>query len=339
MATTMLPDIALLPDVFPTDRLNAKGMAAMPLRAELRRVANVRNAISVASVWLQTLGVIIGAHTIVSLTGWWPLWTCVFFLMGRGHGLFGILGHEAAHRMLFSKQWANDGVGTWLVNAPTFVSQGAYRRSHMAHHRDALGANEPDKTLYAEYPITRASFGRKLRRDATGESGVKLMRGLLRGLKNPVARMSVIKIISAQIIIAAVLTWTVGWWAWPVLWFAPWMTAWRVINRLRAIAEHGGMTNSPDERLVTHHCRQGWTARFWMVPFNTGWHVAHHLDAGVTWRNLPRFHRELESAGYFPEGLVHESYRALWRRLSSRSVSSGAETLRSGAGTPVASRS
>ena len=28
------------------------------------------------------------------------------------------------------------------------------------------------------------------------------------------------------------------------LWLAPWMTVWRVINRLRAIAEHGGMTAS-----------------------------------------------------------------------------------------------
>jgi enoyl-CoA hydratase len=28
-------------------------------------------------------------------------------------------------------------------------------------------------------------------------------------------------------------------------------------------------------------------ARFWIVPYNTGWHLAHHVDMGVPWRNLP----------------------------------------------------
>ena len=317
MATTMLPNATLLPAVLPTDRLNARGMAVMPLRNELRRISNGRNAITLASVWLQTLGLILGTQWVVAQTGWWPLWIAVFLLMGRGHGLFGILGHESAHRLLFSKQTFNDFAGIWLVNAPTFVSQGAYRRSHMAHHRDALGTDEPDKSLYAGYPITKASFKRKLRRDALGESGLKIFRGLLRGLSNPVARTSVLKILSAQIVLISVLTATVGWWAYPVLWFAPWMTVWRVINRLRAIAEHGGMQSSSDERLITHHCKQSLIARFWMVPFHTGWHVAHHLDTGVTWRNLPRFHAELEAAGYFPEGLVYENYVMLWRRLTS----------------------
>jgi fatty acid desaturase len=318
MAATMLPNERLRPDVFPTGRLNAKGMAVMPLRSELRRVANARNALSAVSLWVQTFGLLLGINWLVERTGFWPLYAVGFILMGRGHGLFGILGHEAAHRMLFSNVRLNDFVGTWFVNAPTFVSQGAYRRTHMAHHRDALGPNEPDKTLYANYPITPASFRRKLRRDLFGESGLKLMRGLFGALKREVSRRSVMNIIATQIVIAAALSVLIGWWAWPVLWLAPWMSVWRVINRLRAIAEHGGMTNSADERLVTHHVRQNWLARFWMVPFNTGWHVAHHLDAGVTFRNLPKFHDELERAGYFPDGLTYPNYRSLWRQLASR---------------------
>jgi fatty acid desaturase len=102
------------------------------------------------------------------------------------------------------------------------------------------------------------------------------------------------------------------------LWLAPWMTVWRVINRLRAIAEHGGMTASKDRRLTTHHVRQSWPARFVLVPFNTGWHLAHHVDMGVPWRNLPQLHRELVAAGWVTEGLEYPSYRALWRALSSR---------------------
>ena len=84
----------------------------------------------------------------------------------------------------------------------------------------------------------------------------------------------------------------------PLLWLLPWMTSWRVINRLRSIAEHGGMERSPDRRRTTHHVRQSRLASFWLVPFNTGWHLAHHVDMGVPWRNLPALHHELVDAGW-----------------------------------------
>ena len=91
-----------------------------------------------------------------------------------------------------------------------------------------------------------------------------------------------------------------------------------MINRLRSIAEHGGMARSKDRRQTTHHVRQSWLARFWMVPLNTGWHLAHHVDMGVPWRNLPKLHAELEAAGYITPELTYPSYRALWRTLRSR---------------------
>ena len=40
--------------------------------------------------------------------------------MGRGHCLLNILGHEAAHRLLFPNRRANDFVGRWLLAYPTF---------------------------------------------------------------------------------------------------------------------------------------------------------------------------------------------------------------------------
>jgi len=97
----------------------------------------------------------------------------------------------------------------------------------------------------------------------------------------------------------------------------PWMSVWRVINRLRSIGEHGGMMASTDRRLTTHVVRQTWLARFWMVPFKTGWHLAHHVDMGVPMRNLPRLHEELVASGWVVPELEHRSYLALWRRLAS----------------------
>ena len=82
-----------------------------------------------------------------------------------------------------------------------------------------------------------------------------------------------------------------------VVWIVSWATLWKVSNRLRAIAEHGGMVRSKDRRLTTHVIRQSRLARYWMVPYNTGWHLAHHVDMGVPWRNLPKLHDELVAAG------------------------------------------
>jgi len=236
--------------------------------------------------------------------------------MGRSFALLGILGHEAAHRLLFARRRVNDAVGRWLLSYPGFVPYDLYRRSHMAHHRDELGPDEPDTGLYAGYPITRASFRRKLTRDALGNSGWKNLKVLLRAATRPGSRRVALPILAVQVLLFA------GFWAagWPqlylVLWLLPWMTSWRVINRLRAIAEHGGMTRSPDKRQTTHHVRQHWTARFWMVPYNTGWHLAHHVDAGIPWRQLPKLQDELDRAGWVPDAVTWRSYTALWRALA-----------------------
>jgi fatty acid desaturase len=126
------------------------------------------------------------------------------------------------------------------------------------------------------------------------------------------------RILLTQLPLIAAATLVGRWWLYPLLWLGPWLTSWRVINRLRSIAEHGGMMRSKDRRQTTHHVRQSWLPRFFMVPLNTGWHLAHHVDMGVPWRNLPRLHAELASAGYVTPDLTYPSYRALWRALRSR---------------------
>ena len=55
---TMVPPPEALPDVLPTDRLTATGMPRPFLREHLRRIPNGRNVLNVASVWVQTMGVL-----------------------------------------------------------------------------------------------------------------------------------------------------------------------------------------------------------------------------------------------------------------------------------------
>jgi fatty acid desaturase len=311
---TMVPPAELRPDTLPTERLLANGKAVPEVRAELRRIPNVRNGFNVVSVWAQSFG-------LIALACWisHPLmWVATFVLMGRAFALNGILGHEAAHRLLFSKRWLNDGIGRWGLSYPGFVPFDVYRRSHFAHHKDEMGPEEPDVPLYAHYPITRDSLRRKLWRDARGSTGWKQLKGLFRGLQHERTRPVAARILATQLVILGIFTAFGRPELYPLLWLAPWMTGWRVINRLRAIAEHGGMIRSDDRRETTHHVEQSWTARFWIVPFNTGWHLAHHADMGVPFQDLPRFHQELVDAGWVVPDLVYPNYRTLWKALADR---------------------
>ena len=80
---------AALTRVLPTDRLNGRGRPIGPLRDELRRIPQARNAANVVSLYLQSFG-------LIALTCWltvqvpWPaalaLWAVTFVLIGPHFG-------------------------------------------------------------------------------------------------------------------------------------------------------------------------------------------------------------------------------------------------------------
>ncbi len=310
VAGSMVPDSSVLADVLPTECLNERAKPVRPLRDELRRISNTRNVLTVAGALVQSFGVVIAAGLINT---WWS-YLLALVLMTRGHVCLNILAHEAAHRLLFTNRRMNDGVGRWLLAYPTFQAMLGYRRVHFAHHRDEMGADEPDLSLYAGYPVAKDSWRRKLTRDATGQSAYKNFRGLFFALRR--GQIEARQIVAVQVVMFGAsmasmrpLTY--------VVWVLSWSTLWKVSNRLRSIAEHGGMVRSRDRRLTTHVIHQSRLARFWMVPYNTGWHLAHHVDMGVPWRNLPRLHDELVRSGWVTDVIEYPSYRAFWRAASS----------------------
>ena len=307
---TMVPAPADLPDVLPTDRLNIRGMATPAWRDELRRIPNVRNGFTVVGALLQSFGLVIAAAWINT---WWS-YLIAFVLMTRGHVCLNILAHEAAHRLLFTNRKLNDNIGRWLLAYPTFQAMLVYRRVHFAHHRDEMGPDEPDLALYSGYPIAKDSWHRKLRRDAFGNSASKNFRSLFRAARS--RQKEALQIFAVQGVMLGASLLFMRPLAY-VVWVGSWATLWKVSNRLRSIAEHGGMVRSKDRRMTTHVIRQSRLARFWMVPYNTGWHLAHHVDMGVPWRNLPRLHDELVRSGWVTEAITYPTYRAFWRAASS----------------------
>lgn len=296
-----------------SEKIRDDGRPTPQWRAELRRIAGLRNSITVAFLYVQTAGIIWLAVVLNNPFAY----VAAFLLMGRAHAQFASLMHEAAHRLLFANKSINDFVGRWLLGYPSFVNTDAYRFVHMAHHREEFGPNEPDIALYANYPITPLSFRRKMKRDLVGITGIRLMRDQFAALFHGDARSrnTQLKILAVQALILTVFVAFGHPFIYFFLWLLPFLTVWRVINRLRAIAEHGGLRADTDRRITTHSVRQATVARFMLVPYNIGWHLAHHVDSGIPFRNLPAYHNELRRIGYVTSEYEYPSYRAIWRAL------------------------
>jgi len=310
----MAPTIDSLPRVIDNPSIGTDGRPVPELRAELRRIPSLLNAWSVLWCYGQNILILAAAVHINHIA----TWLIAFLLMGRMHAQFASLMHEAAHRLLFKHRGANDWVGNWLLGFPVITSTPAYRRVHMAHHREEFGPDEPDIPLYANYPITAESFRRKLVRDATGQTGIKLFRNQLRGFRSPDVRVrrTLLKMTLVQVIVIAAFFAVGHPWLYLTMFVLPYFTLWRVINRLRSIAEHGGLRADDDRRIATHSVVQHPIARFYLVPYNIGFHLAHHVDAGVPFRHLPKYHAMLRDTRYVDDSFEYPSYGALWKAAS-----------------------
>ncbi|MSZ12404.1 MAG: hypothetical protein F2622_03675 [Actinobacteria bacterium] len=310
----MAPTIDSLPRVIDNPSIGMDGRPVPELRAELRRIPSLLNAWSVLWCYGQNILILAAAVHINHIA----TWVIAFLLMGRMHAQFASLMHEAAHRLLFKHRGANDWVGNWLLGFPVITSTPAYRRVHMAHHREEFGPDEPDIPLYANYPITAESFRRKLVRDATGQTGIKLFRNQLRGFRSPDVRvrLTLLKMTLVQVIVIAAFFAAGHPWLYLTMFVLPYFTLWRVINRLRSIAEHGGLRADDDRRIATHSVVQHPIARFYLVPYNIGFHLAHHVDAGVPFRHLPKYHALLRDTRYVDDSYEYPSYGALWKAAS-----------------------
>jgi fatty acid desaturase len=316
MFMNMVPDASVFAPINGNDKILANGHPTSQWRTELRHIPNFRNALSIASIYVQTIGIIWAAlalHNPIS-------YVVAFLLMGRAHAQLLALMHESVHRLLFRNRKLNDFAGRWLLGYMSFVNTDGYRYVHMAHHREEFGPNEPDIPLYANYPITRASFWRKMRRDGLGSTGFRMLRGQFLSIfkTDPQQLNTQRKIFALHFALLILSVIFINPWVYVMLWLLPYITVWRVMNRLRSIAEHGGLRADSDRRITTHSVKQHLFSSFFFVPFNLGWHIAHHTDSGIPFRSLPKYHRQLRASGFVTDTYEYSSYLAIWRALRSR---------------------
>ena len=238
----------------------------------------------------------------------WPatIPLAVLIIGTRQLGLF-ILMHDAAHGLLHPNRKINDGVGYWLCSS----SLPDYRPYHLQHHRFVQQAEDPDLVLSAPFPISGASFARKVLRDLSGQTFFKQrLAPLLRQAKQAgrtqgaaMQRQSQELVRgrrfllgnAAGFVVFAAAGW---WWVWLLMWLLPMATWLPLVSRIRNIAEHALVgENQADPLRQARTTYAGWLERALVAPYWVNYHLEHHLFTQVPCWNLARAHALLRKQG------------------------------------------
>lgn len=237
-------------------------------------------------------------------------------LGGQQLGL-SVLMHEAGHGTLFKSAKFNETIGQWFCALPVLGDRASYASSHREHHQLAGSRDDPDLPNYQNYPVSAASFRRKLIRDITGQTGIKLLVGLFRGIGNRammregedagVLRQGLL----CNAAIFGVL-WLAGVPTLYLLWVAAYLTTYLLVARIRQLAEHGNVAAlyEADPRGNTRTTRASWLERLVFAPNNVNYHIEHHLLASVPSWQLKGLHKKLLSCGFYNDhpGAIADGY-------------------------------
>jgi fatty acid desaturase len=295
-------------------------------RRALLRIDPLASTWMVASNWL-----LIAAA--MALVAWAPnpltVIAALFVIGARQLGL-GIVMHEAAHRTLFRNRRLNDWVGNWLAAYPIWVEVAPYRAYHLVHHRRTGTDQDPDLGLAAPFPVSRASLRRKVWRDLSGQTGWQQATAVLRrdlGLaRGPIQRAlgmnegqqpdtgwhKLVPVALTNGVLFALLT-LAGHPALYLLWVVAWLTTYRLVTRIRSIAEHGMVPDRLDPLRNTRTTLAAWWERLLVAPNRVNFHLEHHLLMSVPHQNLPALHRLLRARGAIDAACVTSGYRAVLR--------------------------
>lgn len=280
----------------------------------------------------------------------WTVVVAILVLGGRQLGL-GVLMHECGHRSFMPSPRMNDWVGHWLCAAPVYSELETYRSYHMTHHVKTGTGDDPDLVNYSGYPVSAASFTRKVLRDLIGLTGVravvtlallyshndprKLRVGYVHRTRNvpdePAAvdegnprslgsllwntrRILVVHSIAIGMFIA------LGHPLVYLLWPAAWLTSYMLYSRIRNAAEHGGLpgTMSTDPLANTRTVVARWWERLTVAPNFVNFHFEHHLAPTVPSYRLAALHRYLGQQGVLARVPLEQGYLRVVQRLVSR---------------------
>ena len=313
---------------------------AVDLHSAIKRLSRTQSLSTVyhlAEVWgVIAAAIYTSAVLVPSASG--PLGAGVYLAMlaviaARQHALM-VLTHEAIHKRLSPSVWVNDWLGRVLAAFPVFISLAKWRFIHLCHHQYTHTADDPDRAIYARYPLAAPAFWRLLVRDGCGVNVLATLKYFIdipfvtaefnrRFLGEAreqhyrqVSDMRAFGVFWSLVLIGG------GYWggtrflvAFVLYWLLPYCTLTQIFFRIRGAIEHG---NVPDPDNPYQHTRTYFMhpiAAFFFSPKRVNYHLEHHLYPAVPFYHLPRLHRLLRREVYPRKHAYYERFRQGLRKL------------------------
>jgi fatty acid desaturase len=280
--------------------------------------------LSPRSTW-QGLFLVAAAWALIIAAGamfvLWPnplTYVLAVMLIGARQLGLAILMHDAAHGALHSNTKVNNWLGEWLCAAPTGARLQAYRDYHLQHHKYTEQPEDPDLSLSAPFPITRASLWRKVVRDLTGQTFLKQRRAQLFGAKGHFINPTTSHFLIFNALLLVVLSLAGYWWAFFALWLVPMATWYPLVTRLRNIAEHACVDTKDDPFTHARTTLANPLERLFIAPYWVHFHGEHHVFMHVPCYRLERMHAILMAKGYRERMHVSPGYVSVLSEASAK---------------------
>jgi fatty acid desaturase len=281
---------------------------------QLMNKSNLRATVLLVSCWTG----VIAAMLVVAL---WPniVTIIIALLMIGGRQLnFAILMHDCGHNSLFKSSKLNQFIGTWLLAAPIFSDMQTYSRQHTTHHKDVGTDQDPDLGNYAAYPISKASLMRKVLRDLSGLTALKLWFYILNtrhpSQKSMVKNSALLRGLAVNLaLFLCCYALNVPWLY--LIWLLAYHTTYFLFLRIRHVGEHAVVPN-PNSGNMFENTRttlsRGWE-RLLVCPVYVNYHIEHHLLPSAHPYNLPLMHSWLIAKKAYKNTPLPSGYIAMLR--------------------------
>jgi fatty acid desaturase len=266
---------------------------------ELSRLRPGRVVIDVVLAWL----VIIAAWAIAAWAKSALVTSAAIVVVGTRYYALFIIGHDGLHRRLFVNRDTNDRFCDWFVLGPIGAITRLNNRNHIGHHQHLATDRDPDRHKHACF--NKASLTEFLGYLSGFTSIVTSVRHVFfasgrapggESADHGYRPADLAGLVIVQLTLIVALTWTFGWWGWPLMWAVPVYTFTYLGDSIRSFAEHSQPQAdrlADEHRLITYVSNP--VERMFFAPMHMNFHAAHHLWTSIPYYNLPAADREMRA--------------------------------------------
>lgn len=222
----------------------------------------------------------------------------------RLYALYSLL-HEAIHFLLLDNRRLNDIIARVFLAFPLAISLKEMRINHFKHHKHLQTEKDPEMhhSQYKEFqfPHEIKTFIFIFIKDLTGINFAfyrlkKLKQNVKYMFASTVSNAVKLKFITQLFLVSGLVMslYFSGYLNFLILyWLVPYATLYQALNRLRLFTEHFNIQGRNAQQTRTVYAP--FIEKFFLAPYNLGFHCEHHLYPYVPFYRLTQLHLLLKS--------------------------------------------